>query len=73
VDEKKEKDPTPSKKAIPAVALGTNMAAGMIVFSFIGYKIDQKLGGRAFTLIGMFLGLLYCGYEVWKIIRNSDQ
>ena len=54
----------------PALALGTNMAAGMAIFTFLGYKLDQKLGsGRTWTLCGMFLGLAYCGYEVWKLVR----
>lgn len=55
----------------PALALGTNMAAGMGIFTFLGHTLDQKLGtGRAWTLCGMFLGLGYCGYEVWKLVRQ---
>lgn len=56
-----------------ALALGTNMVAGMALFTFLGYKVDQKRGdGRAFTLIGMFLGLFYGGYEVWKLVRQMQ-
>ena len=52
----------------PAANFGLNFAVGMAIFSFVGYKIDQKRGdGSAFTLIGMFLGLIYGGYEVWKL------
>ena len=58
----------------PALSLGLNMTAGMIMFSLIGHWIDQKRGGGYIaTLIGMFVGLFYCGYEVWKIVRNSEQ
>jgi len=49
------------------------MAAGMAFFTFIGYQIDKRKGGQTWTLVGMFLGLFYCGYEVWKLIRKSDQ
>lgn len=53
--------------------LGLNIVAGFIVFTFIGYKIDEKRGkGSLFTLLGMFLGLFYCGYEIWKLIRKTS-
>ena len=62
-----------SNRQLPAVSLGLNMTAGMIMFSFIGHWIDEKRGGGYIaTLIGMFLGLFYCGYEVWKIVRNTQ-
>ena len=63
-----------SNRPAPAISLGLNMTAGMIMFSFIGHWVDQKRGGGYIaTLIGMFLGLFYCGYEVWKIVRNTQQ
>jgi len=52
----------------PSIALGTNMIAGMALFTFLGYKLDCRFGGgRMWTLGGMFLGLVYGGYEVWKL------
>jgi len=55
------------------VTLGLNMAAGIVVFTGLGYLIDEKRGGgQAFTLAGIFLGLFYCAYEVWKVIRNNE-
>jgi hypothetical protein len=54
------------------LSLGLTMAAGMAFFSFLGYFIDQKRGeGSLFTLLGMFLGLAYCFYEVWKVVRQD--
>ena len=45
------------------------MVAGMALFTFLGYKLDCRFGGgRMWTLGGMFLGLAYGGYEVWKLI-----
>ena len=46
----------------------------MGLFSFGGYKLDQKRGdGNLFTLLGMFLGLIYGGYEVWKLVRVQNE
>ena len=57
-----------------AMALGTNLAAGMALFTFIGYWIDGKRGGGIFwTVCGMFMGLLYGAYEVWKVIRFMSE
>lgn len=55
-----------------AIALGTNMVAGIALFTFLGYKLDQLKGGegRGGTLAGMFMGLFYGGYEVWKLVRQ---
>ena len=55
-----------------AMMLGFNMAAGMGIFTYIGYKIDEKTGGgQGWTLAGIFMGLFYCGYEVWKLVRKN--
>jgi len=60
-------------KNIPSVTLGINIAAGMALFTFTGNWIDKKLGNQHFwILIGIFLGLFYCGYEIWKLIRQSN-
>lgn len=57
-----------------AVALGTTMAVGMAVFAFAGHYVDSRRGGGVFwTLCGMFAGLAYGGYEVWKAVRLLDQ
>ncbi len=58
-----------------ALALGTNMSVGMIVCTLAGHYIDAKINtpDPYFTLGGMFLGLVYCGWEVWKVIRKLEQ
>jgi F0F1-type ATP synthase assembly protein I len=54
-----------------AFALGTNMAAGMAVFTFLGYQAGKRLEAIELgTAIGIFLGLTYGGYETWKIVRK---
>jgi len=63
-------------KNIPHITLGINIAVGMALFTMIGNWIDKKLGNQhLWILLGMFLGLFYCGYEIWKLIHqnNNDQ
>ena len=85
--QKRESDPPTGKAKLPpprrarddgrfgqALALGTNMAAGMAVLAGLGYWIDRKRGGGiGWTLGGMFLGLIYGLYELWKAARAINQ
>jgi uncharacterized membrane protein YkvI len=58
----------------PALHFGLNFAVAMALFSFAGHKLDQRKGhGSAFTLAGIFLGLMYGGYEVWKLTRQPPE
>jgi hypothetical protein len=53
-----------------ALSLGTNIVAGMGLFTFLGYSIDKyRGGGILWTLAGAGLGLIYMAYEFWKVIR----
>ncbi len=57
-----------------ALSLGLNMATGVAVFTLAGYWLDQKRGGgKAWTLCGVFLGLFYGAYEVWKEVRRLNR
>lgn len=57
-----------------AIMLGLNMAVGVVVFTLAGYWVDQKRGGgKAWTLCGIFMGLFYGAYEVWKVVRELDK
>ena len=50
--------------------LGTNIAAGMILFTLLGYYLEHKRGtGHFWTLGGMGLGLAYAAYEFWSTLR----
>jgi F0F1-type ATP synthase assembly protein I len=56
-----------------AAGLGIDLLAGMLLFTMGGYWIDQRRGTGVFwTLCGMFLGLVFGAYEVWKVIRGID-
>ena len=57
-----------------AVMLGTNIAAGMIVFTLVGYYLDHKRGtGHFWTLAGMFMGMAYAAYEFWSTLRVLNE
>jgi F0F1-type ATP synthase assembly protein I len=59
---------------VSAISLGSNLAVGMAVFAALGYYVDKRTGGGSiFTLMGIFLGLFYGGYEVWKTIRRINE
>ena len=56
-----------------ALVLGTNLAAGMALFSFLGYYIDRRTGGGVrWTVAGACLGLCYGAYEVWRVVRRLN-
>lgn len=59
-----------SPALVAAMNLGLQLAGGMIVFAGLGYGLDRRRGGGVVcTLVGVFLGLVYGGYEVWKVVR----
>lgn len=56
------------------MTLGLTMVVGVCFFTYLGYLIDKKTGGgQAWTLVGIFVGLFYCGYEIWKLIRKINK
>ena len=60
-----------TQKAGQAIALGTNLAVGVGLFTFLGYYADSKRGGGIFwTMCGVALGLVYGAYEVWKVVMT---
>ena len=57
-------------KAHPGLAFGTNFAGGMALTCYIGYRMDQHYDtGVTWTVSGAILGLVFGGYELWKVIR----
>ncbi len=56
----------------PMVGLGSTLATGMAVFALLGVYIGKKTGHVALgSVLGVFLGLFFCGYEVWKLVRKN--
>lgn len=66
--EKKEQ-----KLARTASSLGMNIAVGMFIFFYIGYRLELKYGQSYWTLGGIGLGLFYLGYQIWKLIKDINQ
>lgn len=63
-----------SGENLSGIALGMTMAVGVAFFTYLGYLVDQKTGGgQAWTLVGIFVGLFYCAYEIWKLVRNNSK
>jgi hypothetical protein len=53
---------------------GFELAVGMAVFAFGGYWLDRRRGtGQFWTLVGAGLGLVYIAYEVWKLVRSTNE
>ena len=45
---------------------------GVVFLFFIGFYIDGRLKtGYCFAITGMIIGLIYIGYEIWKILRKG--
>ena len=53
--------------------VGSSFAAAMGLLAWGGIVLDERTGrSPLFVLIGVFLGLFYGGYEVWKLVRDSE-
>jgi high-affinity Fe2+/Pb2+ permease len=62
------------RRAGPALAFGTSFAAGMAVFAMGGNWLGRKYGHEtAYTLVGVALGFVYGGYEMWKLVQRANQ
>ena len=60
-----------ASRANPAVGFGSSFALAMALFAWGGYRLDVKTGQLpVFTLTGVFLGLVYGAYEVWKCLED---
>ena len=52
---------------------GVEMAAGIMVPTIVGYKIDQRMGNEkipVFTLVLAAFGLFYVFYRLFKFSSN---
>ncbi len=68
------KSSTPYSFYSTAISLGLTMASGVLLFTAAGWYIDRKRGGgKAATLCGVFLGLFFGAYEVWKTVREIER
>ncbi len=57
-----------------ATGLGISVVASLIVFIGVGIFLDQWLGrSPVFTLIGVAVGLIAAGYQLYELVLVSDR
>lgn len=55
----------------PAMMMGSSFAVAMGLFAWLGHRWDEKTGREPLgVLLGVAVGFVYGGYEVWKLIRT---
>ena len=61
-------------KSLSALSLGWTISVGMVLLPLVGWFLDKRFhSGHWWTLSGLFMGFAYCGYEVWKALRNIEK
>ena len=57
-----------------ALGIGFTWTAAIALFTLGGHWLDTRTGGGwLWTMAGALLGLLYCGYELWKLWREVNR
>ena len=57
-----------------ALGFGTAFSGGMAVFSIAGHWLDVKFDKvPLFTLIGISLGFIFGGWELWKLVIVANR
>lgn len=70
----REQQESEKRRAGAAIGFGTSFAAAMALFGLGGHWLDVRYGREPlFTLLGIFMGLLYGGWELWKLKSASNQ
>lgn len=73
-DRKETGEPSVKRSVNPAIGFGTSFAAGMAILGLGGHWLDVRFGREPlFTLLGIFMGLAYGGWELWKLAALSSQ
>jgi len=58
------------KQIHPGVGFGSNLAVGLALCCYIGYKADLRFDSYPIgLLVGMVIGFIYGGYELWKLLH----
>lgn len=61
-------------KAGPYLSISYFFMSAMVIFGFIGYKIDQAYNFEfLFLLTGLFLGFALGFYKLYIVISNPEQ
>ncbi|GAB4173918.1 MAG: hypothetical protein Kow00108_08780 [Calditrichia bacterium] len=55
------------------INIGMSIVAAMLFWIFLGYWLDKKMGtSPLFILIGIGFALLSVGYEIYKLVRMTE-
>ena len=57
----------------PHIDLGLRLAVGMGGFTWLGFWLSNKYASDGWLYAGIFLGLFYFGYEIWKLIKETNE
>jgi 4-hydroxybenzoate polyprenyltransferase len=61
-------------KVNPAIGFGSAVAGAFALFGIAGWRADLHFGtGHLWTLVGVGVAFFYTFYELWKLIRRSQQ
>jgi len=61
----------PIRRQLGMVGTGTTLAVAMAFFPMLGYYLGHKYDRLVLGILsGVFLGLFFCAYEVWKVTRT---
>ena len=64
---------TAFEKAGPYLNIGYFFIGGMILFGYIGYKLDQWIGSKViFLLLGLFMALALGFYNMFKVLSQIN-
>lgn len=56
-----------------AAGLGFSVVVSLVVFVVLGIVVDKWLDKTpVFTMIGIALGVIAAGYQLWELVRASD-
>lgn len=67
-----EKKPTPRPPDYTLLSKAWNLGFLIVFLTLLGHWLDQKLHTSALlTLSGAALGVLYCFYEAWRVLKGK--
>jgi len=74
VNDRRQDNDRPTRRFGPALTFAYTFAGGIVFCTLGGVWLDRKFDSLPiFTISGIFLGLAYGFYELWKIVRWMER